>query len=217
MYERTPTYTMPPHADGTTFLAVMAASFFVLASGLFWAGWVPDPTVPQVDAASTTSEAASSTASEQVELPRSDIPVRIVVSSVGINAPVSTPASTDSDVLDRALLSGAVQYPGSGMAGEPGNMLLFGHSSYLPIVHNKAYQTFNELGKITVGTSIAVYSTTHRYEYVVDTVREAQASDVTVRFDADRPLLTLSTCNTFASKEDRWVVTAHFVSATPLQ
>lgn len=143
-------------------------------------------------------------------------PVRIVINEIGIDTPVLTPASTDVAVLDRALLSGAVHYPDSPLAGEEGNMLIFGHSSYLPVVQNKAYQAFNELQKLTPGSMVSVYTDTMRYDYKVDRVRLARAEETVITFDADEPTLTLATCNTFGAKQERWVATATLATTAAL-
>jgi LPXTG-site transpeptidase (sortase) family protein len=145
------------------------------------------------------------------EGPRSSVPVRIVVESIGIDTPVVTPERNEVSVLDRALLSGAVHYPQSALAGEKGTMLIFGHSSYLPVVQNKAFQAFNELGKLKPGEQIVVYTETHVFTYKVKQVKLARADEVTIHFDTEAPILTLATCNTFGAKEERWVATAEFV------
>ena len=111
-------------------------------------------------------------------------------------------------MLDRALLAGAVRYPGSGDLGTNANVLIFGHSSYLPIVKNKAYQAFNELGKLDPGSFITVHSETHRYTYEVQRVHLANAEETLIEFTSQEPMLTLATCNTFGAKQERWVVTA---------
>lgn len=151
---------------------------------------------------------ATSTVKEPAIVDETPVPVRIAIDAIGTDTIVTDPSSTDITVLDRALLSGAVRYPGSVDLGMNGNVLIFGHSSYLPIVKNKAFKAFNELGSLTPGTTIVVDSTTHRYTYEVTDVRLAKADDVIISFTADRPTLTLATCNTFGAKEDRWVVTA---------
>lgn len=139
---------------------------------------------------------------------RSTIPNRITIDTIGVDTPVLTPSSVDVAVLDRALLAGAVHYPESAYAGELGNMLVFGHSSYLPVVHNKAFQAFNELGKLKPGATVQVYTDTDVFEYVVQEVRLARADEVVIEFGADAPMLTLATCNTFGAKQERWVAKA---------
>lgn len=143
------------------------------------------------------------------------IPTRIRIDTIGVDASIVTPQSTSIEVLDRALLSGAVHYPGSALSGESGNMLIFGHSSYLPVVKNKAFQAFNELGKLKRGAVVDVFSETHHYTYVVDTVTLTLAENAVVPLTASEPTLTLATCNTFGAKQERWVITAHLTGKTP--
>ncbi len=143
-------------------------------------------------------------------------PIRIVIDRIGVDTQVLNPESTDVEVLDRALLSGAVRYPGSGGTGEVANMLIFGHSSNLPVVRNQAFRAFNQLGTLREGDIITVYSNTHKYEYTVRDVRLADAEEVVVYFDAPEPTLTLATCNTFGAKQERWVVTALLTSTIVL-
>jgi len=50
---------------------------------------------------------------------------------------VLNPQSRDIKVLDEALNSGAVHYPGTGSLTEDANVFIFGHSSFLPNVINK--------------------------------------------------------------------------------
>ena len=143
-------------------------------------------------------------------------PTRIIIDRIGVDTQVLNPESTDVEVLDRALLSGAVRYPGSGGAGETANMLIFGHSSNLPVIRNQAFRAFNQLGTLKEGDIVTVYSNTHKYEYTVRDVRLADAEEVVVYFDAPEPMLTLATCNTFGAKQERWVVTALLTQTTVL-
>lgn len=142
----------------------------------------------------------------------SNVPTRIRIDSIGLDTPILTPSDTRIDVLDRALLQGAVLYPGSGTLGDVSNMLIFGHSSYLPVVKNKAYRAFNKLHTLSVGEVVHVDSTTHRYTYRVNSVFLKEADQIRVEFTASVPTLTLATCNTFGDKEERWVVTAVLLS-----
>lgn len=160
--------------------------------------------------------------SEKVEAPiatsttptvaESMIPTQITIDEIGLDTPIITPEDSTLEVLDRALLSGAVHYPESGFPGQDGNMLLFGHSSYLPVINNKAYKAFNDLNKLRQGDLITVYTETHIYLYETQTITLSEAEDVVVRFTADEPILTLSTCNSFGAKQERWIATATFIS-----
>ncbi len=134
------------------------------------------------------------------------IPVRVVSEKIGLDTIVTKPKSEDLQVLDNALLKGAVYYPDSGYLGENSNVLIFGHSSYLPVVRNKAFKAFNELKKLEKGDEIKVYSNDYLFVYSVQSVELHKAQDVTIEFYSEKPTLTLTTCNSFGSEEDRWVV-----------
>ena len=142
-------------------------------------------------------------------------PSRIVISKIATDVRILNPQSRDIAVLDAALLQGAVHYPGSGLLGK-GNMFLFGHSSSYSIVNNPAYKAFNNLKKLEEGDEIVVYSVTKKYFYSVREVTLENAGKALVDFTETRKMLTLSTCNTFGAKEERYVVVADFVRSEPL-
>tara|TARA_Y100001958_G_C21165373_1_gene498335 strand:+ start:555 stop:1136 length:582 start_codon:yes stop_codon:yes gene_type:complete len=137
-------------------------------------------------------------------------PVRIEIPKVAVDASIVAPDDTDIHILNEALTLGAVHYPGSGTPGS-GNMFLFGHSSNWTYVRNEAYKTFNNIENLQKGDVVYVYTDTHKYIYRVLSVRLAKDSEITVEFDDSQDMLTLSTCNTFGEKEERFVVEADFI------
>jgi LPXTG-site transpeptidase (sortase) family protein len=138
-------------------------------------------------------------------------PVSIEIPRVGIKATVDNPTSTDVAVLDEALLTGVVRYPTSAKLGTTGNVVIFGHSSYLPVVHNKAFKAFNGIQNLKKGDEIVVYSETKAYIYAVEEVGEADASADAIPLSVSGEKLTLSTCDSFGAKTDRFIVIADLV------
>lgn len=134
-------------------------------------------------------------------------PSRIMIPSVGIDTVVLQPRSPDVTVLDQALQGGAVYYPGSGFI-EQGTMFIFGHNSGLPVVVNKAYKAFTNLEKSQIGDEIYIYSGAKKYTYVVERVYQANAETAFIDLSRSGRRLTISTCKSFGSKSDRWVVDA---------
>jgi LPXTG-site transpeptidase (sortase) family protein len=135
-------------------------------------------------------------------------PSRIVVPSVGIDSVVLQPESPTISVLDKALEQGAVYYPGSGVI-EQGNIFIFGHSSRLPVVVNQAYKTFNDIEKTKIGDEIILYDRNgKKYTYEVERVYQANAENAFIDLSRSGKRLTISTCNSFGTKSDRWVVDA---------
>ena len=140
------------------------------------------------------------------------LPARVVIQKISLDVTVANPNSTNVDVLDKYLLKGAVRYPTSGTLGENGTVLLFGHSSYLPIVHNQAYKAFDGIQDLKNGDIINVYSGRTEYTFSVTGVRVADATNDIVELPQDSQHLTLVTCDSFASKTNRFVVTADLVA-----
>lgn len=139
------------------------------------------------------------------------IPDRIVAPSIDLDATVVNPRSRDIAVLDTALLDGVVYYPGSGYLGEDSNLLLFGHSSFLPVVRNENFRVFNRIKDLEIGSEIEVYSDGEKFTYRVVSNVLAKESEVRIDFGSDVPRLTLATCNSFGAKEDRYVIEAVLV------
>ena len=159
-----------------------------------------------------TSQAVTATAS--VPSVRAEEPVAIAIPAINLAATIANPATTDIEVLDQALLKGAVRYPTSALLGETGNVVLFGHSSYLPVVGNQAYKTFDGIQKLVAGDVITVYSAGTAYTYRVRGVaKESAASDAGIDLAVAGRELTLATCNSFGAKTDRFIVTADFVES----
>lgn len=145
-----------------------------------------------------------------------ELPLSLTAPEVGINTEVYNPDSTSTEILDSYLLKGAVRYPGSGLPGGQGNVFIFGHSTGFKIVHNQAYKTFVGLDKLKAGDPIYLYSSDNEYIYKVLDVKMENADQVLVVFNTKENMLTISTCNTFAAKEDRYVAEAQFVSKQPI-
>ena len=144
------------------------------------------------------------------------VPLRIVIESVGIDAVILNPQSRDIAVLDDALLSGVVRYPGSGLLNDESNMFLFGHSSYLRTVHDQNFKAFNDLQKVEKGDMVRVESTDTVNVYKVETIRLIDADEALVELSHREKKLTLSTCNSFGAPGERYIVEASFVESHTL-
>lgn len=138
------------------------------------------------------------------------VPTRIVIDEIGVDSLIYTPEDNDIKTLNKYLSYGAVRYPGSGLIGKD-NMLIFGHNAeYYRNVTNPSLKVFNGISKLGRGDIIKIYSDKDIFMYRVTEVRESKASEVVVKFDSEGDMLTISTCNTFGEKEDRYIVEAVF-------
>jgi LPXTG-site transpeptidase (sortase) family protein len=145
-----------------------------------------------------------------------ELPVRVASPAIGMNVKVANPTSTNVETLDHELLSGAVRYPTSAKLGVNGTVLIFGHSSYLPIVHNQNYKAFDGIQNLKKGETISVYSGTTEYRYSVASVRIADATEDVVELPTTGKHLVLVTCDSFSKKTNRFVVTADLVGTYSL-
>lgn len=145
-----------------------------------------------------------------------ELPLSIKIPLIGVDAQIYNPATTSIDVLNKYLLEGAVRYPGSGLLSGDGNIFIFGHSTGFKLVNNQAYKTFNGLQNLKQGDKISVYSNKYEYIYKVLSVKLVSADKALIEFNTKNEMLTLSTCDNFGAKSDRYVVESMFVSRTSL-
>lgn len=139
------------------------------------------------------------------------LPVSIIFDSLEREVKVLNPESNTVEALDTALLSGVVRHPDSADFANEGTMFLLGHSSYLPNVQNRNFQAFNGIQKLEWGDIIRVRSADMEYVYSVDKVYEAKASSAEVPLQFDVPKLVLATCNSYGTKDDRYIVEASLI------
>lgn len=207
------------------FIAATIVIFFTSLSAADSVGFVPY----YIDGSSPTSERSVSLASlpelgestDTADTTR-DItstktipvtPVRIKIDAINLDLPVLNTPSHDLAVLDEALHDGPVRYVDSAKLNEPGNMLIFAHSSHLPVVHNQMFKAFNHISELQAGDSITVEGKDGKsYIYTVTTVRQTKADEEVINLSTTNGTkLTLSTCDTLTSKSSRFVVEADFV------
>ena len=143
-------------------------------------------------------------------------PIRMVIDALDRDITVLNPTSRRVADLDEALRHGAVRHPDAADFAREGNIFILGHSSRLPNVINRNYQIFNGIEDLEWGDIIRVYSEDTEYIYRVDRVYEARASEVTIEIAGTGPRLTLATCDSFGSIDDRFIVEAELQSSRPL-
>lgn len=141
------------------------------------------------------------------------LPTHITIPKIGVDTVVQNPQTQDVKLLDEALLKGSVRYPGSGTIGK-GNMFLFAHSTGFRVVHNQAFKAFNNLKDLKTGDDISIQSGSDTYIYRVSKVTLVDSTKALVEFNIKKNMLTLSTCNTFGEKSERYVVEAEYIGKT---
>lgn len=198
------------------FLFYFAVIFLITFVLLYLAGFVPKVLKPDRGDSFRTLWDKSQTDriknQQAAGLIVAENPTRIVIDKIGVDSTISNPNTTNIATLDEYLKQGAVHYPGSGLIGQ-GNMFLFGHSSNLAVVNNQAYRAFNGLKDLRAGDLIKVYGSSKVYTYRVSSVTLVDEHQALVEFNQSKNMLTLSTCNTFGKKSERYVVEADYISA----
>lgn len=192
------------------FFACFFLVYFVTYALFFWVGFVPQEPAPEEGTVELVEREAS------VREGAATYPERIVIDELGIDVAVLNPESDAIAVLDAALLKGAVRHPDSASFREEGNMVIFGHSSYLPQVFNPNFQAFNDVQDLTRGDEIRVRSADTEYTYRVERVYKTKASEASVMLSGGSSMLTIITCNSFGSKDDRFIVEAYLDETRPL-
>lgn len=194
------------------FTMVFAAVFAITYGVLYWVGWIPASLGGPSRVANINDDYWIGDY-ELLDVDNYSVgqtrPERIVIDKVGVDTTIEQPTTRDVAALDQYLTRGAVHYPGSGTV-EQGNIFLFGHSTGLRVVQNQAFKTFNGIEDLVRGDEIKVEADGNVYIYKVTSVEMVSEDDALITFDNSSRRLTLSTCNTFGAKQDRWVVEAEF-------
>ncbi len=225
-------YSHSSHNDLFTLLKLRMVPFFIVFfvivfstyGFLYVLDFIPEP----IEDATSEGILATTTATSGVKpnIPikptqalvseSASLPVRVIFDKLDKTIVIHNPESRSVAALDEALLSGAVRHPDSADFKNIGNIFLLGHSSYLPNVLNKSFQAFNGIQSLTWGDTVRLQSSDTEYVYRVEKVYEAKAVDVVVPQTPGKAILTLATCNSFGTKDDRFIVEAVLVSSKPL-
>jgi LPXTG-site transpeptidase (sortase) family protein len=203
----------------TQFIGWFTLIFLVSFGAMYVLGFIPSellggdtPNVLEVFDDSVVSAADLPTIENPIATKREyhgEFPTHISIPSIGVDARVSVPKNTSAATLDESLTHGAVYYPGSGLLAD-GNVFIFGHSTNWKVVNNPAYKTFNGFKDVKQGDEIRVKGSSNTYIYKVLSVTLANDDEIWVDLSSDKKLLTLSTCNTFGKKQERYVIQAEY-------
>jgi len=196
-----------------TFFVIFLFSYALLA----WFDFLPEPKAVEtpVEEATTTAALAVGVIDEEVPVvPVPTVPLfpdTLIIDGLDRTVSVLNPNSRTVADLDAALLYGVVRHPDSATLEQEGTVLVLGHSSYLPTVLNPSFQAFNGIQHLEFGDTIRLQSGDVEYVYRVDKVYRAKAAEVTVPIAGAVKRLVLATCNSFGSKDDRYIVEAEFI------
>ena len=202
--------------------------FFFVFTGtfalLYALDFYPEPIKDQSTVVATTTTTTTpvipvkpvETVTPDVVVGEDTLPNLLTIDALDKTVTVLNPSSNSVAALDAALLKGVIRHPDSATFNEEGNMFILGHSSYLPTVHNRNFQALNGIQNLKWGDTIKLRSKDTEYTYKVDKVYKVKASGFTVPVAGKGKTLTLATCNSFGSTDDRHIVEATLVATKAL-
>lgn len=134
-----------------------------------------------------------------------DSPDTIIISKLGINAPLLWASGTAQKQLNESLNKGVILYPGSAVPGQSGEVVLSGHSSIFPWVKTQYGQVFTLLDKLQPGDTVSLVYGHRQYDYMI-TGQEVLMPDQVKISDTDQPVLKMTTCWPIGTSAKRLVV-----------
>ncbi len=217
-------------APFSVFLATSVVVFFLSLSAADSVGFVPyyiDGSPPAGGPIRSVSiadlpELGEELSAQEAETPVIEVetpgvlPARVRIAAIGLDLPLSNPETRDIAKLDEFLKDGPARYVDSALLGEQGNVLLFGHSSHLPVVHNQMYKAFNRVPELEAGDMIEVEGGGMVYSYRVQSVKTVDAEEGIIDLSREGNRLTIVTCDTLTSKSSRFVVDAELIGSYAL-
>lgn len=161
----------------------------------------------------TSSLVVAPAAETDAPKPDPTAPSKIVIPAIEVDAPVifDEPSTTEWKV-QLALRRGVVHYGQTGMPGEPGNMVLIGHSSGAPWAPGDYKWVFTLLEKLEKGNEIKVSHQGIDYVYRVVNKQVVTPENLTVLDQTAHPMLSLITCTPVGTSKNRLVVQAEQIS-----
>lgn len=142
---------------------------------------------------------------------------RIIIPRINKNVPIVA-VSTENLIkrdwealeadIQGALQDGVVHYPGTAEAGENGNVVITGHSSYFPWDPGRFKDVFALLHEIVVGDDIIVYRDQKPFRYRVYETKVVTPQQVEVLTQEGDDRLTLITCTPVGTNLKRLIVLA---------
>lgn len=139
----------------------------------------------------------------------SDTRPRLVISKLGIEAPVLYEATGENESQFQKLLErGVVHYPFTARPDETGNTVIFGHSSNNWFSPGDYKSIFATLEKVETNDIIDLYYKGIHHRYKVSNEKIVEPSDVSVLKPSKYAKLTLITCWPVGTAAQRLIVTA---------
>jgi sortase A len=144
-----------------------------------------------------------------------DVPNKIVIPKIDVEAPIIEAATFEEKDILKALESGVAHYPNTALPGEVGNIFLTGHSSNYSWVKGDFNHVFSILNKVTNQDKIYVYYNQYLYVYEVFETVIVGPKDTSVLAQGDDSIISIMTCDPPGTTWKRRIVRARQVEPDP--
>lgn len=122
------------------------------------------------------------------------IPQRIIISKLGVDAPIVWPENTGESAMQNALEKGVIFWPESSFPGERGTMIILGHSSAYPWYKGNYGSIFSLLNKLEPNDEILIFSPEKKYVYLVTEKNIQFPKDLKIEDQNTQAILYLLSC-----------------------
>jgi len=140
---------------------------------------------------------------------------KIVIPSIGVEAPIIFPENKNEYVLQKALENGVVYWPNSASINEKGTIIILGHSSAYPWYQGNYGSVFSLLNKLGEGDSIFLFSDKEKYVYGVVGKEIEAPKNLTLETQKEESVLYLISCWPINTDWKRIVIKAIGVDPSP--
>lgn len=142
--------------------------------------------------------------------------VTVLAEKIGVAAPVVWSSSPNDAAMLGDLEHGVAHYPDSGIPGQPGNVVIAGHSSNYAWAKGDYNSVFRRLGELSAGDIIVfrvkqANGRTFEYAYKVTEKKSTNADDPWIFADDGKDTVTLSTCWPIGTAFRRMVVRGEMI------
>lgn len=219
----------------STFVVLLAAYYFVLTAPTYWtklAFIINPPKLPvyknisdvlpiqspvniSTPTKNTTPLLKPISPNANISLPTNPIQVpadlehnQLQIPDLGIKAPINYQVKVDTPTLLKSLQTGVVNFEGTAIPPNSGNVFISGHSSYFWWDKGSYKRVFANLPSIKVDQKIYIDYQGKPYIYQVKDTKTVSPSQTDVMNETSSPTLTLMTCVPVGTSAKRLIVTA---------
>lgn len=139
----------------------------------------------------------------------------LTIPKINVSAPIMFAKSNVEAAIQKDLESGVVHYANTALPGEPGNSVIFGHSSNDWWEPGNYKFVFVLLDKLAVGDTFTVNYNSKQYVYEVTETKIVEPTDLSVLNQGSTPELTLITCTPPGTSWKRLIVKSKQISPAP--